>query len=194
MGRTAAIYKGDAFETTVRERSAAAVHLGIDIFAPAHEPVHAPFAGTVAFLNDDAVQFGFGPTVLLEHKTERAATFSGHSTATCRGTGVATLSIGQAIAKGEAFCRLRHAGETAAGRRTCISRSSPTTWGSEARMHGVGVAAQWQIWREISPDPSVVFGSRCLPPSSSPGTRTFSCANATGTSAARSASPIVRRR
>ncbi|KQV16308.1 4-aminobutyrate aminotransferase [Rhizobium sp. Root1203] len=155
-GENRAIYKGDAFETTVASQRRS-VHLGIDIFAPAHEPIHAPFGGTVAFLNDDAVQFGFGPTVLLEHKTNGGDIFwtlYGHLSR----DRWATLSIGQAIAKGEAFAAFGTPEENGQWSPHLHFQIVTDHLGLEARMHGVGVAAQWQIWREISPDPSVVFG------------------------------------
>src|SRR5690606_26587219 len=73
-GEDRVIYKGDAFETAT-EGERRTTHLGIDIFAPAGEPVHAPFAGTIAFIHDDAVDYGFGPTVLIEHSTDDGTVF-----------------------------------------------------------------------------------------------------------------------
>lgn len=150
------VYRGDAYETpTAGQRRT--VHLGIDLFAPAREPVHAPFAGAVAFIHDDAVDFGFGPTVLLEHRTEEGDIFwtlYGHLSR----QSVARLAVGQAVARGEAFCTLGEASENGNWSPHLHFQIVTDHLGLGARMHGVGVGEQWQVWRAISPDPSVVFG------------------------------------
>ena len=155
-GEDRAVYKGDAYETG----SAGArrtVHLGIDLFAPAGEPVHAPFAGTVAFIHDDAVAFGFGPTVLLEHRTDEGDVFwtlYGHLSR----QSVQKLSLGQPIAKGEAFATFGAAAENGNWSPHLHFQIVTDHLGLEGRMHGVGVRDHWQVWRGVSPDPSVVFG------------------------------------
>ncbi len=155
-GEDRAVYKGDAFETG----SAGArrtVHLGIDLFAPAGEPVHAPFAGTVAFIHDDAVAFGFGPTVLLEHRTDEGDVFwtlHGHLSR----RSVRKLSPGQPVARGEAFAAFGEASENGNWSPHLHFQIVTDHLGLEGRMHGVGVRDHWQVWRAVSPDPSVVFG------------------------------------
>lgn len=154
-GEDRAIYKGDAFDTASTARRT--VHLGVDIFAPALEPVHAPFDGTVAFIHDDAVDFGFGPTVLLEHRTDEGDVFwtlYGHLSR----ESVAKLSIGQPIAKGEAFCALGAASENGNWAPHLHFQIVTDHLGLGGRMHGVGVRSHWQVWRDVSPDPSVVLG------------------------------------
>ncbi|OCP15567.1 MULTISPECIES: aminotransferase class III-fold pyridoxal phosphate-dependent enzyme [unclassified Ensifer] len=155
-GEDRAIYQGEAYETAIAgERRS--IHLGVDIFAPALEPVHAPFAGKVAFLHDDAVAFGFGPTVLLEHATDTGDIFwtlYGHLS---RDT-IATLAIGQRIATGERFATLGATEENGNWAPHLHFQLVTDHLGLEGRMFGVGVRDQWQVWRDVSPDPSVVFG------------------------------------
>jgi len=43
------------------------VHLGLDLFASPGTPVHAPLAGRVHALRDNAAPLDYGPTVMLEH-------------------------------------------------------------------------------------------------------------------------------
>ncbi|KQV44496.1 MULTISPECIES: aminotransferase class III-fold pyridoxal phosphate-dependent enzyme [unclassified Rhizobium] len=155
-GEDRAVYKGDAFETT-SAGTRRTVHIGIDIFAPAQEPVHAPFAGTVAFIYDDAVDFGFGPTVLLEHRTDEGDVFwtlYGHLSR----SSVQKLSVGQAIAKGEAFSAFGAAYENGNWSPHLHFQIVTDHLGLGGQMHGVGVRAHWQVWQAVSPDPSVVFG------------------------------------
>ncbi|MDQ0322767.1 4-aminobutyrate aminotransferase-like enzyme/Ser/Thr protein kinase RdoA (MazF antagonist) [Pararhizobium capsulatum DSM 1112] len=155
-GEDRSVYKGDAFETaSVGTRRT--VHLGIDIFAPAHELVHAPFAGTVAFIHDDAVDFGFGPTVLLEHRTDEGDVFwtlYGHLSR----QSVQKLFVGQAISVGEAFCNFGASSENGNWSPHLHFQIVTDHLGLGGEMHGVGVRNQWQVWQSISPDPSVVFG------------------------------------
>ncbi|MBO6893090.1 MAG: aminotransferase class III-fold pyridoxal phosphate-dependent enzyme [Roseibium sp.] len=155
-GEDRTVYKSDAFEmgsASIRR----SVHLGIDIFNPDFEPVHAPISGRVAFFHDDNVDNGFGPTVLLEHETDDGVVFwtlYGHlSRRSC-----AKLEIGQTVEAGEAFAEFGQRSENGAWPPHLHFQIVTDHLGLEARMHGVGVRAQWPVWRDISPDPSVVLG------------------------------------
>ncbi|MEM9633609.1 MAG: aminotransferase class III-fold pyridoxal phosphate-dependent enzyme [Pseudomonadota bacterium] len=155
-GEDRTVYKSDAFEMGSPEIRRS-VHLGIDVFAPDYEPVYAPIAGTVAFYHDDAVCNGFGPTILLEHETsegDRFWTLYGHlSRRSCE-----KLKIGQKIERGEAFAEFGPREENGEWPPHLHFQIVTDHLGLEARMHGVGVRQQWPVWREISPDPSVILG------------------------------------
>ncbi|MBZ7926754.1 aminotransferase class III-fold pyridoxal phosphate-dependent enzyme [Ensifer adhaerens] len=155
-GEDRGIYQGDAYATAI-EGARRSVHLGVDIFAPADEPVSASFAGKVAFIHDDAVAHGFGPTVLLEHDIENGVRFwtlYGHLSR----DSIAKLSEGQAIAKGEVFAAFGAADENGNWAPHLHFQVVTDHLGLGGRMHGVGVGDQWEVWREVSPDPSVVLG------------------------------------
>lgn len=155
-GEDRAVYKGDAYQTTVASQRRT-VHLGVDIFAPAGEPVHAPFAGKVAFYHDDSVPYGFGPTILLEHTSDDGDVFwmlYGHLSR----ESAEKLAIGQPIAKGEAFAALGLRSENGGWVPHLHFQIVTDHLGLEGRMQGVGVREQWQVWREVSPDPSGVLG------------------------------------
>ncbi|WP_281930391.1 aminotransferase class III-fold pyridoxal phosphate-dependent enzyme [Roseibium album] len=155
-GEDRTVYKSDAFEManpSIRR----SVHLGIDIFAPDCEPVYAPFAGKVAFFHDDAVSNGFGPTVLLEHETDEGDVFwtlYGHLSR----RGCEKLTIGQTVETGEAFAEFGPRPENGEWPPHLHFQIVTDHLGLEARMHGVGVRRQWAVWRDISPDPSVILG------------------------------------
>ncbi|MDB5556436.1 MAG: 4-aminobutyrate transaminase [Rhizobium sp.] len=155
-GEDRTIYKGDAFETTA-PHVRRTVHIGIDIFAPAGEPVHAPMDGTVAFIHDDAVAYSFGPTVLLKHETDEGDVFwtlYGHLSR----TSVARLRPGQRIAKGTPFTEFGPRPENGEWPPHLHFQIVTDHLGLGARMHGVGTLGEWQIWLQVSPDPSVVLG------------------------------------
>ena len=152
-GEERGIYKGEAFAMAEGRRS---THIGIDLFAPAGEQVRAPFAGKVAFLLDDAVPYGFGPTVLLEHDADGVTfwTLYGH----LERSSWALLLPGQAIAKGQPFAAFGARHENGNWPPHLHFQIVTDHLGLEGRMHGVGLARDWQIWREIAPDPSVILG------------------------------------
>ena len=152
-GEERGIYKGEAFAQAEGRRS---THIGIDFFAPAGEPVHAPLAGRVAFLHDDAVPYGFGPTVLLQHEADGVTfwTLYGHLSR----DGFARLRLGQSIAKGQEFAAFGAGHENGNWPPHLHFQIVTDHLGLGGRMHGVGVGRDWQIWRDIAPDPSVILG------------------------------------
>lgn len=155
-GEDRTIYKSNAFETT-NCSARRTIHLGIDLFTPAREPVYAPLNGVCAFLYDDAVENGFGPTVLLEHQTGAGDVFwtlYGHLSRQSFGK----LKPGQKIKKGEAFAEIGSSQENGSWPPHLHFQLVTDHLGLEAQMHGVGVRQQWSVWRDISPDPSIFLG------------------------------------
>jgi murein DD-endopeptidase MepM/ murein hydrolase activator NlpD len=69
--------RGEQFSTGEEVRS---IHLGIDIWAPAGEPVYAPYDSIVHSAQDNALFGDYGPTVILTHEVEGVAfhTLYGH--------------------------------------------------------------------------------------------------------------------
>ncbi|MBB4062907.1 aminotransferase class III-fold pyridoxal phosphate-dependent enzyme [Gellertiella hungarica] len=146
------------------------IHLGIDLYAAAGTPVRAVLAGSVAFLNDDAVENGFGPTVLLRHETGEGDVFFtlyGHlSRASLSG-----LKPGQHVGAGEVIGRLGALSENGGWAPHLHIQLVTDHLGLEGRMVGNGSRAAWQIWQQVSPDPSVLLGlpvaASRIPPMSS---------------------------
>lgn len=155
-GEKRVIYKGDAFQLAAPQQRRD-IHIGIDVFALAGEPVHAPLPGRVAYLYDDAVAFGFGPTILLEHQTDEGIVFwtlYGHLTRALFNR----LKVGQAIAAGEIFASFGARSENGEWPPHLHFQIVTDHLGLEGRMHGVGSDVSWDVWRAVSPDPSVFFG------------------------------------
>ena len=69
-GEARLLYDAPAFHTRGDHGpEARTVHLGLDLFAPAGTPVHAPLAGTVLAVADNDRPLDYGPTVILRHVT-----------------------------------------------------------------------------------------------------------------------------
>ena len=59
------------------------IHLGLDLFLPAENPVLAPLDGRVHSLRDNSIDLDYGPTIILEHVLDEVVfyTLYGHLTA-----------------------------------------------------------------------------------------------------------------
>lgn len=78
---------------------ARSLHLGVDVWAPALTPLHAPWPGVIHSFKDNQGFGDYGPTIILEHTIEDATfyTLYGHlSRSSLNG-----IRVGQLIAKNE---------------------------------------------------------------------------------------------
>jgi 4-aminobutyrate aminotransferase-like enzyme/Ser/Thr protein kinase RdoA (MazF antagonist) len=66
-GEARPVYRGPLFDTPSGERRD--IHLGIDLFLPADEPVLSPLAGRVHTIRNNAGEGDYGPVVILEHQS-----------------------------------------------------------------------------------------------------------------------------
>lgn len=131
------------------------IHLGIDVFAPAGTPVHAPLAGRVKHLTYNADPLDYGHTLILEHDLNgtRVFTLYGHLAATLPG--------------------LHPSGHVAAGQTIAHLGDWPENGGWAPHIHfqiitdllgqtggnffGVGHASLRDIWSDISPDANLLM-------------------------------------
>jgi 4-aminobutyrate aminotransferase-like enzyme/Ser/Thr protein kinase RdoA (MazF antagonist) len=100
-GEARVVYAAPAFaDSTAAPGERRTVHLGIDLFAPAGTPVHAPLDGVVRAAHNNAAWLDYGPVIILEHATDGGIPFFtlyGHlSVDSLRG-----MDAGRRIAKGE---------------------------------------------------------------------------------------------
>jgi 4-aminobutyrate aminotransferase-like enzyme/Ser/Thr protein kinase RdoA (MazF antagonist) len=146
------------------------IHLGMDLFVEPRSPVHAPLAGTVHVVANNARQQDYGPLVILRHATEGGDEFFtlyGHL--------------------GEDTFELVSPGDPVSGGQRIGSVGAPPSNGDwpphlhfqlivdlldmNADFPGVGYASQCGVWRALSPDPNVVLG---VPAARFPGAETGS--------------------
>lgn len=152
------IYLGPAFtdgdHATDEHRT---IHLGIDLFVPAGVPLHAPIAGVVAAVADNAAPKDYGPVVLLRHEPDDAPVFFtlwGHLDP-------------------EVLERLRPGDRLAPGDRVARVGAPPRNGDWAPHLHlqivvdpfdlghdvpGVAPARERSVWRSWFPDPSVLCG------------------------------------
>ena len=136
------------------------VHLGVDLFAAAGTPVHAPLSGTVHALGDRAGPLDYGPAVVLRHATDRGEVFYtlyGHLS---RGS-LATLAPGTPVAAGAPFATLGGPHENGGWPPHLHLQLIVDLLDLGLAFPGVCHASQREVWRHLSPDPGALAG---LPP------------------------------
>ena len=131
-------------------------HLGIDVFAPAGSPVHAPLHGTVRHVTYNADPLDYGHTLILEHDAEGAVFFTlyGHLGGTLPGL----LSPGDPVAPGQLIAHLGDWHENG-GWAPHLHFQIMTDLLEQAggNFFGVGHNSLWDVWQAICPDPNQIL-------------------------------------
>jgi len=159
-GEDRAVYRSPQFaDTASAERRTR--HLGIDVFAPAGTPVHAPLPGIARHVTYQSDPLDYGHCLILEHSTGSASFFTlyGHLGPSLSGL----IQPGDPIAQGQLIAHLGdwpHNGGWAPHIHFQIMTDLlEQTCGN---FFGVGHASLWDIWTAVCPDPNLILR---LPPS-----------------------------
>ena len=134
------------------------IHMAIDLFAPAGEPVFSPFAGTVALAGVDSCRWGFGGTLVLEHATDDGTPFwtlYGHLAP----ESVAGYRVGAAIHAGAKIARLGGASVNG-GWPPHLHFQLLTDLYARSIDDIIGIAPrdEWEVWESVSPNPNAILG------------------------------------
>jgi 4-aminobutyrate aminotransferase-like enzyme/Ser/Thr protein kinase RdoA (MazF antagonist)/murein DD-endopeptidase MepM/ murein hydrolase activator NlpD len=135
------------------------VHLGLDLFADAGTPVHAPFDATIHAFGDHHQVQDYGPSIVLRHEVgdDRNGrleffTLYGHlSRASLEGK-----RAGQRIKRGERFATLGTPEENVGWPPHLHLQIVTDMLGLGADFPGVGTAGRRGVWRSVSPDANLV--------------------------------------
>jgi murein DD-endopeptidase MepM/ murein hydrolase activator NlpD len=154
-GENRTVYASDQFaDRASHERRT--VHLGVDVFAPAGTPVHAPFAGKVRHLTYNADPLDYGHTLILEHDgAVPFYTLYGH----LGGSLPTLLHVGDTVQQGQVIAHLgdwHENGGWAPHLHFQIMTSMLDQTGGN--FFGVGHASMWGVWSQICPDPNLILG------------------------------------
>ena len=153
-GENRSVYATDQFaDMASHERRT--VHLGIDVFAPAGTPVHAPFAGKVRHMTYNADPLDYGHTLILEHVGPVPFyTLYGH----LGGSLPTLLQPGAMVSPGQIIAHLgdwHENGGWAPHLHFQIMASMLEQDGGN--FFGVGHASLWGVWSQICPDPNLIL-------------------------------------
>ncbi len=132
------------------------VHLGLDVFAPAGTPVHAPLAGMVEWVAWNADPLDYGNTLLMRHEVQGAVFFTlyGH----LAGSLPSLCRVGQRVAAGQLVARFGDWGENGGWTPHLHLQVLASTLSQRGNFFGVGQRSLWPVWRQISPDPGRLAG------------------------------------
>ena len=134
------------------------VHLGLDLWSPAGEPVHAPFAGRIhSFRQNDAPR-DYGATIVLMHEPTKAHprfyTLYGHlSRASLEG-----LQLGARVRRGQAIGTTGHPHENGGWPPHLHFQVITDLLGHEGDFPGVCFDEEREAWAGLCPDPCSYCG------------------------------------
>jgi 4-aminobutyrate aminotransferase-like enzyme/Ser/Thr protein kinase RdoA (MazF antagonist)/murein DD-endopeptidase MepM/ murein hydrolase activator NlpD len=132
------------------------IHLGMDFFMEAGAAIHAPLAGTVHIVGNNAAPQDYGPVVILHHTTDEGAEFFtlyGHLSTDTLGK----LRAGQVIEKGEAFARVGTEEENGGWPPHVHFQIILDLLDYGRDFPGVGRASERAVWTQLSPNPNILL-------------------------------------
>jgi 4-aminobutyrate aminotransferase-like enzyme len=133
------------------------IHIGLDLFADAGTPVHAPLEGIVHAFADNDARLDYGPVIVLRHITDDGVDFFtlyGHLSR----ESLDGLHIGQPVARGERIASLGSAEVNGGWTPHLHLQIITDTLGLATDFPGVARASQRNAWRSLSPDPNLIVG------------------------------------
>ncbi len=144
------------FQASEKHAIRRTVHLGVDLFAPALTPVHAPLSGEVSYAAWQQGTLEYGGMVVLQHcvpDTEHTFyTLYGHLSR----DSVAALAIGQSIAAGECFAELGTVDDNG-GWSPHLHLQLGIGTGNLSDWPGVVAPDDTTAWKQIFPNPAALL-------------------------------------
>ncbi|MBC7185849.1 MAG: aminotransferase class III-fold pyridoxal phosphate-dependent enzyme [Calditrichaeota bacterium] len=134
------------------------VHLGVDLFVPAGQPVLAPLEGTVVSVQDNAGPLNYGPTVILQHEAKGQRpefyTLYGHLS---RKT-LTSIKPGRRLKRGDTIGWVGESSENGGWPPHVHLQVIADMLGYRGDFPGVASPSQRAVWLSICPDPSPLLG------------------------------------
>jgi 4-aminobutyrate aminotransferase-like enzyme/Ser/Thr protein kinase RdoA (MazF antagonist) len=151
------LYTAPFFVNPTAPNDRRTIHIGLDLFADAGTPVHAPLEGVVQAFANNAVAQDYGPVIILRHETTAGDSFFtlyGHLSR----ASLAGLVAGRRIARGERFAELGEPNENVGWTPHLHLQIITDLLDLGTDFPGVAPASQRGVWRSLSPDPNLIVG------------------------------------
>ncbi len=148
------VYAGAAFATTDPDERRC-VHMAIDVWQPAGEPLHAPLAGVVEGSEVRPDRYDFGGVTILRHATGDGTPFFtlyGHLAHDL-------LEPGTVVRAGNRIGTLGTAAENGGWEPHLHFQLLTTLIGRGTAIDGVAAPSELGIWESICPDPDLILRS-----------------------------------
>jgi len=139
------------------------VHLGVDFWLDAGTPIHSPLDGKVVSAYNNDYDKDYGPTIILEHKTDNGTPFYslyGHLSRSC----LNTLKVGDLVSTGDKIATIGDATENGNWVPHLHFQVILDLLGNVHNYPGVCYPNDRAIWLGICPDPNTLFQERGLEP------------------------------
>ncbi|HEY0989361.1 MAG TPA: phosphotransferase, partial [Kofleriaceae bacterium] len=133
------------------------IHLGLDLFAAAGTPVHAPLDGEVVAADEHQVRLDYGGVIVLRHRTDDGVEFFtlyGHLSRASFGD----LRVGQRVARGQRIARLGAPTENGGWTPHLHLQIICDFLGLGSDFPGVSTPGRRDVWLSVSPDPNLLVG------------------------------------
>jgi 4-aminobutyrate aminotransferase-like enzyme/Ser/Thr protein kinase RdoA (MazF antagonist) len=133
------------------------IHLGLDLFAAAGSPVHAPLDGEVYAADEHRIRLDYGGVIVLRHETDDGVAFFtlyGHLSR----ASFAHVRVGQRVARGELLARLGTPEENGGWSPHLHLQIITDFLGLTSDFPGVCTPSRRDVWRSVSPDPNLLVG------------------------------------
>ncbi|MGD9288754.1 MAG: aminotransferase class III-fold pyridoxal phosphate-dependent enzyme [Desulfobacterales bacterium] len=133
------------------------IHLGLDLFMQPNSPVFAPLAGRVHSIGNNRDHLDYGPAIILEHPIEddqRFYTLYGHLSE----DSLEGLVPGMPIANGQTIARIGEPPSNGGWPPHLHFQIILDMLGESGNFPGVARPSEWELWRQICPDPNLILG------------------------------------
>jgi len=133
------------------------VHLGIDLFQPPGTPVFAPLAGRVHSVAVNAGPGDYGPTIVLEHRTDEGIPFwtlYGHLDE----ASLEACPPGRVVERGERLASIGSAAVNGGWPPHLHFQIIVDLLGLAGNFPGVAAPSEREVWLSLCPDPNVILG------------------------------------
>lgn len=138
------------------------IHLGEDYWIPTGTEIRCPLDGKVILVTDNQYYKDYGPTIILEHKTEEGMPFYtlyGHLTR----DSLQLLKAGDDIAKGEIVGRVGHPDENGCWAPHLHFQIILDMLDNESNFPGVARSSEIDLWEELCPRPGFLLDLETYP-------------------------------
>ncbi len=132
------------------------VHLGIDVFVPAGETMHAPLDGVVHLFANNRAPQDYGPLIVLRHEPAEGMAFFtlyGHLSE----DSLEGLAVGQRVSRGQPFARVGSPPSNGDWPPHVHFQLVLDLVGLGTDFPGVALASQRALWCALSPDPNLLL-------------------------------------
>lgn len=146
------------------------VHLGVDVWAPAHTAVFAPLDGIVFSVKNNAGERDYGPTIILEHTVNDQLTFYtlyGHLSLST----TEQLKKGDRIKKGSLLTRIGSPPENGNWPPHLHFQILLDPLDGVGDFPGVAFPTAAAVWKNICPDPGIFITTENILPKGFPTTQ-----------------------